>query len=250
MLLRFYSFKGTVILVISMFIIDFLYLSSRSISTIGDSYLIFMEGYGQGEFDLISFLFLLIINGIPLYIAALNLDEHAQRVSMHVMVRHKSKRRYFCLTQITYCIFLLGYFLLHLIFILIHGLLFRFDFGFGKYSILVLDILQQNPSSLKSILLMSLCLRFLELLSVQGIIALLQSLKISIAFICTILGYFVLLFIVFPYYPLGLSSILRWTTMGENIYVNFCLSSGIFMGMLFFIYFYMNKKGIYQLLEG
>lgn len=248
--LKCYSAKKLLIVVITAATVDFLYMSSLGNMALCDEYYALFEGYGQGYFDLGSLLFLLIFNGIPLYFAALSLDEQATKAGNHVLVRYDKKITYFYLNQFVYMLFLLLYFVIHLIIVSFYGLLFGDNSGLGEYYTQLAIFISYEGSPF-SLLVMSIALRYLELLFFQSIIILLESLinKLSVIFILVICGYLSLFLIQFRYYPFGLSSIVRWTLLSDNIKNNFAVCAIIFMTASISIYIYMSKRGIYQLLE-
>lgn len=249
--LKCYSAKKIIIVIITVFAVDFLYMSSKPALTLFDEYLVLFEGYGQGYFNLISLLFLLIFNGIPLYFASLTLDEQSSKVSSHVLIRQRKKSIYFLLNQIVYAVFLICYLTVHLAAVSFHGVIFGQGIKFGEYSSELISISVPSCKQPCMILAISILLRFLELLCFQSVIVLLQSItnKLSIAFILVLCGYLLLLIVPLAYYPFGLSSVMRWTVISQNIYISFIMCALIFVTALILIYIYMFKKGIYQLLE-
>lgn len=245
-----YSSKKMLLIAGIIIIIDMLFLISKGDITAGDSVVILLEGYGCGYLNLIPFLFFVVVNGIPLYFASLALDNQSLKTGSHVLIRCRSKAGFFLNTQFAYIIFTLGYFLLHILALILFCMTFGLDLNYGSYTAMIFNEL--FPRSQKILIVcLSLVLRFLELLCFQSIIVFLQSItnKLSLVFVCVICGYFALIFVPFKYNPFGLSSILRWPLLNANIYISFGISVAVFCAIITSAYIYMFKHGIYQLLE-
>lgn len=245
-----YSIKKLLLIAGIVIIADVLFLLSKGNITGGDAAIILLEGYGCGYLDLMPFLFFIIINGIPLYFASLALDDQSIKTGSHVLVRCQSKTRFFLNTQASYIVFTLGYFLLHSLVLGLFCIALGLDLGYSSYTEMIFNELFPYASKVL-IVCFSIVLRFLELVCFQSVIVLLQSItnKLPVAFICMICGYFTLIFIPFQYNPFGLSSILRWPLLNNNVYISFGITAAIFGIVIISVYVYMFKKGIYQLLE-
>lgn len=245
-----YSGKKLFLIAIITIIVDILYLLSKVEIEAKDVPLILLEGYGYGYLDLMRFLFFIIVNGIPLYFASLALDNQSLQTGAHVLIRCQSKSRFFAATQVSYILFILGYFLLHAVVGCLFVLIFGLQPECGTYTAeLFTELFPQN--SVAIIIGLSIILRFLELICFQSLIVFLQSItnKLSIAFICIMCGYLSLIFVPFQYNPFGLSSTMRWTLLNDNMYFGFWVTAAIFCSITILVYLYMFKKGIYQLLE-
>lgn len=248
--LRCYSNRRTAIAAAVLLGADFLYLLSEGNHSLCDKWLILFEGYGQGYFDLKRLLFLLLVNGLPLYFAALSLDEQSSKVGSHVMVRQRKKTAYFLWGQLAYALFLPGCLALHFVAAILHTIFFGGGAGFGDYWLALRELLPTNATP-AALLVMSVALRWAELLLWQAVMVLLHCLtnRLSGAFVAIMGGYLSVCFITLPYWPFGLSSILRRTTLGENWYANFALCLMIFALPLTGIYLYILRKGVYALTE-
>ena len=208
---RCYSTRNMAIIAIIIVIVDFLRVLTRNDLTLGDTYFLFFEGYGLGYLDISSYLFFIIVNGIPLYFSSLVLDGRLLQSNSYILTRYKSKASYFSTIQISYVFFLIGYLALHILTIFISGVLLGKDLGFGNYTNDILSTLLPSASvNIPLIFVMSFILRILELISIQGVIVVLQSLtkKVSVSFLLIVCGYMLVVFIPFLYYPFGLSSML------------------------------------------
>lgn len=248
--LRCYSNRRAAIAAAVLLGADFLYLLSEENHSLCDKWLILFEGYGQGGFDLKRLLFLLLVNGLPLYFAALSLDEQSSKVGSHVMVRQRKKTAYFLWGQLAYALFLLCSLALHFGAAILHALFFGGGVGFGDYWLALRPLLPTNAKP-AALLLMSVALRLAELLLWQAVMVLLHCLtnRVSGAFVAIMSGYLSVFFVTLPYWPFGLSSILRWPTLGGNLYANFALCLTIFAVPLIAIYIYILRKGVYALTE-
>lgn len=248
--LRCYSNRRTAVAAAVLLGADFLYLLSEGNHSLCDKWLILFEGYGLGWFDLKRLLFLLLVNGLPLYFAALSLDEQSSKVGSHVMVRQRKKTAYFLWGQLAYTLFLLCSSALHFVSALLHTLFFGGGVGFGDYWLALRTLLPTNANP-AVLLLMSAVLRWAELLLWQAVMVLLHCLtnRLSGAFVIIMSGYLSVCLVTLPHWPFGLSSILRWTTLGGNWYANFALCLTIFAVPLMAIYRYILRKGVYALTE-
>lgn len=248
--LRCYSNRRAAIAAAVLLGADFLYLSAEGNHSLCDKWLLLFEGYGQGYFDLKRLLFLLLVNGLPLYFAALSPDEQSSKVGSHVMVRQRKKTAYFLWGQLAYALFLLCCLALHFAAAILHTLFLGGGVGFGDDWLALRELLPPNTNPAQ-LLLMSVVLRLAELLLWQAVMVLLHCLtnRLSGTFVAIMGGYLSVFFVTLPHWPFGLSSILRWPTLGGNWYANFALCLAIFALPLMAIYLYILRKGVYALTE-
>lgn len=246
-----YLGKHIIITVVFVLFLDIAYILSKNISSVGDAGFLILQGYGQGYLSIIDLLFFIIFNFIPLYFTSLALEKQNLTKCMYSVVRCRSKQTYINCFLLSFSMFLIVYFIIHGLAIVLYSIIFNCTFNFGEYSISLSQSLEIENNHFEKIILFSLILRFLELLCIQEVLSIIQSKtnKLSIAFICAICAYFSLIFIQFKYYPIGISSVIRWGIFGQSININFFIGLIILVIILVASHLYMCKKGIFELLE-
>lgn len=238
-----YSIKRVVIVFFIILLSDYLFLFFKGDCTFDNCIITILEGYGQGYFNLTSFLYFLIFNGIPLYLFSISLDEQCSDTNTHLLVRCHSRKNFLFLIQRAFVLFLILNYVFHFLSILV----FLFVNFLGAESISYVQIINHNVFMN---LVVSLFLNFVELLFCQLIITViyLSSNKISLAFLVIVGCYSANLFIDFKYYPFGIYSFLRLseTDFVENALIPFLG----FTCLIVCLQLYIIKKCIPKLSEG
>jgi|GEM_PF-3376948 hypothetical protein len=245
-----YLTKRVVLVLFLMFIFDILYIESKSKLSGTDTLTMLFYGCSGGHFVLIDLLFFLIFNFIPLYFSAITLDSKNINAGNTVMIRFKKKFEYYLNLQISFCFFLVVYFVVHILSVIIYNVLFvEPNLWSSETSQILYGITDGNTKIF--IIVSALILRFIELFFTQKVLVLIHSVfgNLSIEFVTILLGYFLIPFIEWRLYPFGLSSISRILLYEDDTTKYIIAIAFIYAACSVIIDIYISKKRIYNLLE-
>lgn len=246
-----YTLSKLLLVFVVVLLSDMLYISSK-LSIVGaDTFTLLFQGTSYGNFALMDVLYFIIFNGIPLYLASITLDSRTVHGSNNVLIRLGKKVNYYRLTQYSFVIILFMYILIHLIIVAVYVLILNQKFEFSSYSNELFSMCGNKNLPYFVLILLGIALRIIELICVQKIIFFLyiKIKNLSIIFVFIIAGYFIIPFVGKGIYPLGLSSLLRMTSLHENPVISIFIIAIAYIVICISIDIYIKKKGIYNLLE-
>lgn len=242
------SLKGCIVLLFTTFALSLLNVikfSSKLLS--GSEHVVMLFwGYGVGYLNLIDFLQIVIINGIPIYILSIFLGNKSSMRDI-VMIRYRQRGIWFANVQFSMIIVIC----LQLVIMSIFTLLM------GNVDVHVNDVLAgtinfpYNIDSLR-IICIGLLLRVFEIMFMQMIFFLVLSLlkNITAAFLLTMSLYLSVVILDMPWNPFGMSSLCRVVWMNkESADLGFMVPVSIFAVLYILMYMYMQNCGINQILN-
>lgn len=198
--------------------------------------MIFM-GYGIGYINIIDFLHLIILNGIPIYILSVYFGNKDSMRSI-VIVRYRHRSRWFLNIQLA----MLGLILFEFILVsLITFLMSSAGIAFG-----ILDSYNAgNLVNSAGIFWAGFVLRIFEIMFLQMVFLLLYAFMKSViaSFLTTISLYLFVLFFDGKFIPFGLSSLCRVLELsGNSLFYKSIVPAVIFSICYFVMYVYMIKS--------
>lgn len=227
--------KGLITIFIMLIIVllnSLYFIGSYPESSGGDILLNNFAGYGLGYFNLVPFMFLVLLNNIPLYFLSSFLSDNSFKNS-HVTIRLKSPRKWFVSIQLSYFTFILFYYFLVFILSIIIASICSFN-SVNKFN--YLEAYTILSDSLWINIFYIIILRILEAILIQLLFLLIyvNSRSITIGFYLAVAPYLLIFYNIWNYYPYGLSSLLR-----QNTYNSICFSFVflLILCVLLFIYF-------------
>lgn len=197
-------------------------------------------GYGLGYFHFVSFIFLLLLNNIPLYFFCSFLSDSSIKNS-HIFIRIKHPKNWFFSIQISYFIFVLCYYMLAFIETTIIASAFSIN------SINQISFLNEEINVMGSIwinIVFAFILRVLEIMFIELFFLFLyvNIKKITTTFYIAICPYLLLLFNKLGKNPYGLSSLLRQDSY-DSVYLSiFYLMLLCILLFLYFMFFGYKKN--------
>ena len=222
-----FTYKKLILLIFTNFVLSILnIIKYRYDVKAGSEYAtaVFM-GYGTGYFNLVDFLHLVILNGIPIYILSVYFG-NKDSMRSNVMIRYRKRRDWFW--RIQYSIFLI---------ILIQwGLQCVFNYLLGTAGIFFNlagnqeSIIFTGPVPLACLYITGFGLRVLELIFLQILYFLILSFSRNetTSFLITMSLYLSVIFFDNKWIPFGLSSLCRMIDMDiQKLFIN-ALISGLF----------------------
>lgn len=198
------------------------------------------NGYGLGYLNIIDFLYLLILNGMPIYFLSIYLGDKNSMRSI-VMVRLKNKNKWLLHIQVSMLVFIIAQLLLIVLLTILVSGASTLLAGAG---IPGNQAFYDDTNSLGQIIIGAF-LRFLEIMFLQMLFLVIYSLvkNVLTAFMVSMSLYLSIIFSDFKFIPLGLSSISRIIELGPGgLLYNSLFPIVIFVSIYLVLYLYLIKS--------
>ena len=184
------------------------------------SLLSFIEGYGYGYFSTVPYLYLLIINGLPVFLLLNVFGNYNDKFIKYVAIRIRCMTNYVKIVEVAAFIFILIYIFAYLI----TAILSLFILSILSYSnqLYVLDI----TFSQIGYVILNVTLRYFELIVLffLAFIFTVYFQNIIEGFLVSMSLYAPLLINCGQLYPMGLSSLVRQNNISSNCFFSFIVS--------------------------
>lgn len=230
--------------------LDIAYILSKRHISGGDALLILFQGSQYGNFILIDHLFFIIFNGIPIYLSSYALNAQQIKCGSSVLIRFKEKKDYYLYLSVTNKLLTFIFIVLHLLAVILFCFVSKSDFSYSDYSAEFFNCFHLTNKNYNIILISGILLRFLEIDTAQKLNTFLYAKfgNLQLPFICLIVAYFLIPFIKFKFYPMGLSSVIRFSSYGNfKSYIIIVAIFYITLGLVLDLC--IAKKEIFNLLE-
>ncbi len=238
------SYKNIVVVVLILFVLTILNVLRINVS-LKSSFeytMMLFWGYGLGYFHVIDFLQMVIINGLPIYILAIYLENKASMRNI-VMIRYKKIADWHLKLQASMFMLILFQLMIMCVFAFFVGLAHNlFKTGSNHINLELFNI--GMPLHVTAV---GLILRTFEIMFIQILFLVIRSFvkNTTTAFLFVMSLYLLVTTFKAKFIPFGLSSLCRMSEISDNgLVFNFILTAAILVGgyLIMYLYLVTNKK--------